>query len=54
MPPMRTVPRCGATKPNTTESRVDFPQPLGPVMATISPGSTTNDAPSRAGVGRPG
>ena len=52
--------RCGPSlaaarrSPSTTESRVDFPQPLGPVMATISPGSTTNDAPSRAGAGRPG
>ena len=38
--PTRTDPPSGATNPSNTRSSVDLPQPLGPVTATISPGST--------------
>jgi hypothetical protein len=30
---------------------VDFPDPLGPITATISPAATLTDAPRSAGVG---
>ena len=55
---MRTDPPTGATKPMSTFSSVDLPQPLAPVSATISPGATRKrDAVERraitAGIGHP-
>ena len=46
---MRTAPEVGSTSPSSTFRSVVFPHPLGPVMATTSPGSTRNDNPSSAG-----
>ena len=53
-PPSWTDPACGATNPSSTASSVDFPHPLGPVSATISPGSTASEMPSSTGPPRPG
>ena len=55
-PPRRAGPgpTPGRRSPRTTSRRVDLPQPLGPVSATVSPGSTTRSAPCRAGMRRPG
>ena len=50
---MKTDPAAGAVNPRTTLSSVDFPQPLAPVSATISPGATVSDTPSSAGAARP-
>ncbi|RPK47565.1 hypothetical protein EES39_11870 [Streptomyces sp. ADI92-24] len=53
VPPTRTRPSSGAAKPSTTFSRVDLPTPLGPTRATVSPSSTTSEAPAREGSVRP-
>jgi hypothetical protein len=37
--------------PERQRSKVDFPQPLGPVTATISPSPTAMSTPRSAGVG---
>jgi hypothetical protein len=36
----RTSPESGVSKPASTLSRVDLPQPEGPMMATNSPSPT--------------
>ena len=60
-PPRVTLPTSGSRRPRTTERSVDLPHPLGPVSATVSPGSTDmvvsverRDAPSRIGDVEPG
>jgi hypothetical protein len=40
---MRTSPELGARKPDARLRSVDFPQPLGPITATISSGWHEND-----------
>ena len=55
LPSMRTSPEVGASSPMTCRSRVDFPQPEGPMSATISPGeisSVTSVRTRRAGIPR--
>ncbi len=49
-PSSQTSPRGGARMPARQYSSVDFPEPLGPITATISPGATARLAPVRAGV----
>ena len=44
----RTRPASGAPSPHTSSSSVDFPQPLGPTTATISPGATRRVTPASA------
>ena len=41
-PSMSTSPELGASSPMTCRSSVDFPQPEGPMSATISPGETSS------------
>ena len=41
-PSMSTSPELGASSPMTWRSSVDFPQPDGPMSATISPGETSS------------
>ena len=41
-----TVPASAATRPASTASSVDFPEPDGPVTASIVPGSTTTSTSS--------
>src|SRR5579875_261016 len=41
-------PVVGRSRPPSRASRVDFPQPEGPVMATNSPGATSKETPSSA------
>ncbi|SKS14721.1 Uncharacterised protein [Mycobacteroides abscessus subsp. abscessus] len=36
-PSNRTVPKTGRTNPASALSAVDFPEPLGPSRATVSP-----------------
>ena len=55
LPSMRTSPELGASSPMTCRSSVDFPQPEGPISATISPGeisSVTSARTRRAGIPR--
>ena len=47
-PRIRTVPAAGRSRPLKWRSSVDFPAPLGPVIATVSP------RPYGRGPGRPG
>ena len=47
-PSSRTVPSVAPRSPHTTRSSVLFPHPLGPRMATNSPGATRTDTPDRA------
>ena len=54
MPPTVTEPPEAGTRPRRTPRRVDLPQPLGPAMATTSPGSTESETSRRAGSVRPG
>src|SRR3989304_2257589 len=42
------LPLAGCTKPDMVSSKVDFPDPLAPIIATISPGLTDNDTSHRA------
>ena len=44
VPPTRTAPAVGVASPSSTRSSVDFPHPLGPAIATTSPGSTVSDS----------
>src|SRR5215204_5441477 len=46
--PMVTSPAVGIVSPASTPRRVDFPHPLGPMIATLDPPSTTNSGQSRA------
>ena len=39
-PPTRTEPDAGSTSPTSALSRVDFPAPLRPMRAMVSPGAT--------------
>ena len=43
----RSVPALGRSSPASSPSRVDLPEPDGPVIATVSPWSTVNDTESR-------
>ena len=43
MSPIRTEPSRAGVRPSRTPSSVDLPQPLGPAIATTSPGSTVRD-----------
>jgi len=47
-PKTRTLPSVAASRPAITLSSVDFPQPLGPTMATKAPRSIDSDTPSSA------
>src|SRR5271165_870209 len=49
-PPNQTCPSSGTRMPARQCSRVDLPEPLGPMTATISPGRTPSEAPRSAGV----
>ena len=44
-PSKLTVPFVGFSRPKTVFSRVDFPEPLGPMMQTISPLGCTDGCP---------
>ena len=44
----RTEPEVGESMPARRWSRVDLPQPDGPVMATDSPNATVRSIPARA------
>src|SRR5436305_3270795 len=46
-PSSRTVPRASGTRPRTALSSVDFPTPLGPRMATNSPGAIVAPTPDQ-------
>src|SRR4051812_16831512 len=48
-PSNRTCPADGSSRPETSLSKVDLPQPDGPTMATNSPDRTLNDT-SRSAV----
>ena len=48
LPASRTSPPDGRSSPPSRCSRVDFPQPLGPMMATVSPAATSRSTPSTA------
>ena len=55
-PPYETLPdtRAEAGSRETVESALtDFPEPLSPTSATVSPRSTENDTPRTAGTSRP-
>ena len=45
-----TLPAVGFRKPATALSKVDLPQPDGPMMETNSPGRTTRSVSSTAGM----
>src|SRR5256884_9491812 len=47
-PSINTSPRSGCSNPASSLSRVDFPQPDGPTIATNSPTPTLKDISSRA------
>ena len=44
----RTVPDCGATRPEITSSVVVLPEPLAPISPTMEPGSASKVTPSSA------
>src|SRR5579884_1562001 len=48
-PPTETDPASGSSRPATTRSAVDLPQPLGPTRTTSSPRATRSDTRSSAG-----
>ena len=41
----RMLPACPVSRPATSLSRVDFPEPLGPITASSSPVSTCIEMP---------
>jgi hypothetical protein len=45
---MSTRPAEGRSSPAAALRRVDFPQPVGPTMATNSPAATASSMPSTA------
>lgn len=45
----RTVPASGDVTPVSTSSRVDLPDPFGPITATRSPRCRSNESPSNTG-----
>ena len=47
-PASQTSPAVGRSSPPSRCSSVDFPQPLGPITATVSPGATSRSTPSTA------
>jgi hypothetical protein len=47
-PKARYSPESGNTRPSSTLSRVDLPQPFAPSRATFSPGRTLKETPSSA------
>src|SRR5256885_8069089 len=49
MSPTVTVPSRTSTAPTTLLSRVLFPDPFGPTMETIRPGSASRDTPRTTG-----
>ncbi len=53
-PPISTRPWSGTANPSTAFSSVDFPAPLGPTTATVSPGRISNEVRAREGAVRPG
>src|SRR6266481_3173305 len=48
LPSSSMVPLSGRSRPLMQRSRVLFPEPLRPMIATTSPGSTASDTPSSA------
>ena len=50
-PPMATVPVVGSSRPASTWSSVDLPDPDRPVMAVIRPASMSRSIPRRAWTG---
>ena len=48
-PPMQMRPAVGSTRPAIMASSVDLPEPLMPVRAMRSPGSTVRSRPARTG-----
>src|SRR5205807_10636993 len=46
--PTRTAPEVGGSRPATTLSSVDLPQPLGPTIATNAPAGTDSEISSIA------
>ena len=51
VPPMHTLPEVGLSSVPIRFSRVDFPEPEGPTMATNSPSSTLRDTPLQLAFG---
>lgn len=47
-PSSRMRPPDGGTRPVMAFSRLDFPAPLAPTMATVSPSATQRSTPKRA------
>src|SRR5882672_10105401 len=47
-PPIRTQPESGASRPATTRSSVDLPQPDGPSSTTNSPSRAVSERQSTA------
>ena len=47
-PSTKTLPEVGRSRPPSICSRVDFPEPEVPTMATNSPCSIVRSTPSRA------
>src|SRR5512140_1854874 len=43
-PPKRISPPSGATRPSSSRSTVDLPEPLGPMSARVRPRSTTRSS----------
>jgi len=50
LPSIETAPSVGATMPETSDSNVLLPHPLGPMMATNSPGAMDSEMPLSASV----
>ena len=49
VPPTTMRPEVGESRPARMPSRVDLPEPEGPVSAIHSPGSTLKETPLRMG-----
>ena len=48
LPPISTVPASGESRHPTRCIKVDFPEPEGPTIATISPAPTSRSTPRKA------
>ena len=49
LPSKVTSPASGMTSPMSSRSKVDFPQPLGPISTVVRPGGTVSVSGPRAG-----
>src|SRR5215472_6238477 len=52
--PTHNSPLVGESRPAARRKSVDFPQPLGPIKETNSPGARNSVTLSNAGLGIPG